>query len=113
MVFDSGNLFQRLHIRFQHLGQAAEVRQQCMGQRIGILHRNGKEQQQFQYLNICEIVQTFLQEPLLQPLPMAFVNRFRCHTHHQKSFLLFSLFDAKIGVYVETRRESFFPICTF
>ena len=112
MILDSRNLFQVLHICFQHLGKAAEMIQQGMGNGIGIRPWNGIEQQQFQHLNICEIVQTFFQETLLQPLPVAFVDGFCCHTHHQKSVLLFLRFPARIKMYVETRRVSFSPICT-
>ena len=72
--------------------QRTKMIQQGMGNGIGVLHRNGKEQQQLQHLDICEIVQTVLQKPLLQPFPVALMNGFLRHGITKILSCYFSIF---------------------
>ena len=92
MVTNAGNFLQFLRVRFQHLCQTAEMLQQTVGNGIGIGSGNGIEQQQLQNLNICEVVKSFFQKPLLQPLPVAFVDGFLRHSITKNLSCYFRIF---------------------
>ena len=70
---------QLLEAGVQDLGKAPEPVQQRVGNGVGILLGDGVKQQQLQRLHICKAVQSRLQEPRLQPLPVSFVYRWICH----------------------------------
>ena len=79
---------QLLRLCLQYAVQGAERIQQIMRQRIDIPVRNAVEQQQLQYLVICEAVQTLPAEPFPHPLPMALVYRHAAAPSFSLCFLL-------------------------
>ena len=79
MIADTGDLFQLLEAGVQDLGKAPEPVQQRVGNGVGIPLGNRVEQQKLQRLNIRELIQPFLQESLLQPFPVALMDRSGCH----------------------------------
>ena len=74
MLLDPAHPGQLLRGSLQHLGQAAEMIQQPMGNGVGILPWNAVKQQKLQSLNVRKAVQPLLQKPLLQPVPVSCMN---------------------------------------
>ena len=86
---DTRHLHQLLRAGLQHLGKAAEMVQQGMGNGVRIHPWDHIKQQQLQGLDVRKTVQSLLAKPPFHPFSVAFVHR-TASLPRQKSCLLFA-----------------------
>ena len=85
-----GNALHLVQLRsgsLQHAGQGPKPGQQRVGDGVGIPPGDAVKQQQLQYVDIGKTVQPFREETLLQPLPVAVMDRHIFYLRDEMSLL--------------------------